>query len=274
MIHRVLLVDDEPLARERLVSLVRDVAPQADCREAGDGPAAVEAIRAWAPQVVFPDVQMPGLDGFEVLEEVGVANMPLTVFATAFDEHAMRAFDAAAVDYLLKPFDAARFAAAWHRVAQLHAAAVLTQEARGIPTSAVESLGALLAASRAASRGATSGAEPSRGHLSRLLVRRGERTIIVPVRDVRWMRSDGNYVELHTGQGTELLRETLAQLEARLDPARFVRIHRRVIVAIDHVRELQPWFGGDQVLYLKDGTKLKVSRTRREAVASRLAGLA
>ncbi len=284
MIERVLIADDEPLARERLHTLVRRHAPDVHLREAGDGLAAVEAIEAWAPQVVLLDIQMPGKDGFDVIETVGADRMPLTVLVTAYDTHALRAFDAAAVDYLLKPFDDERFVAAWRRVARLHAAAVLADEARH--------LAALLDVVRAprdgssalphtahASRSGGGGPDPApRGErlperlLERFMVRKGDRTIVVPVADVRWLQSDGNYVELRTAQGTHVMRETLAHIEARLDPARFVRIHRRVIVAIDFIRELQPWFGGDQILVLKDGSKLRVSRTRREAVASRLAG--
>ncbi len=280
MIERVLIADDEPLARERVSALVRAIAPSASQRTVGDGKSAVQIIREWAPHVVLLDIQMPGADGFEVIELVGSAAMPLTVFVTAYDEHALRAFNAAAVDYLLKPFSEDRFAAAWQRVARLHAASLLANEA--------QHLSALLHAANVGQgdRGVSVGAEPqsapsgtpapssTRASIAeRFMVRKGERTVLVPVSDVRWLQSDGNYVELHTAQGTHVMRETLAHVEERLDPARYVRIHRRVIVAIDFIRELQPWFGGDQVLILKDGAKLRVSRTRREAVASRLAGL-
>jgi two-component system LytT family response regulator len=257
MIERVLIADDEPLARERVSTLVRAIAPLAQLRTVGDGSSAVQVIREWAPHVVLLDIQMPGKDGFAVIESVGADAMPLTVFVTAYDEHAMRAFNAAAVDYLLKPFSEERFATAWQRVARLHAASMLANEA--------QHLSALLhAVAPAAARPVIA---------ERFMVRKGERTVLVPVSDIRWLQSDGNYVELHTAQGTHVMRETLAHVEERLDPSRYVRIHRRVIVAIDFIRELQPWFGGDQVLILKDGSKLRVSRTRREAVASRLAGL-
>lgn len=256
---RVLIADDEPLARERVRELVRALAPGAECREVGNGDAAVEQIRAWAPQAVFLDVQMPGLDGFGVVAAIGPERMPPTAFVTAFDEHAMRAFDVAAVDYLLKPFDDARFAETWRRLARAHASASLAGEARRLAD--------LIAAVAAPAPAPSAFAE-------RFLVRIGDRTYIVPVGDVRWMQSDGNYVDLHTATGAHTIRETLASVEARLDPARFIRIHRRVIVAIDFIKEMQPWFAGDQVLVLRDGTKLRVTRTRREALAARLAGRA
>lgn len=261
MLERVLIVDDEPLARQRVARLVHTRQPGAALREAGSGAAAIEVITAWAPQVVFLDIQMPGGDGFSVVEAVGVDRMPPTVFVTAYDAHALRAFDAAAVDYLLKPFDEARFAAAWSRAERLHASRALIGEATR--------LSALL---EIVARGAAAPPTPAPEIPTRIMVRAGERSIFVPVESVRWMQSDGNYVTLHTADATYTLRETLTAMEARLDPARFVRIHRRVIVAIDQIKELQPWFAGDQVLILRDGTKLRVSRTRREAVVSRLEG--
>jgi two-component system LytT family response regulator len=259
VIERVLIVDDEPLARERLRDLVRAAAASARIEEATDGDAAVERIAAWKPQVVFLDIQMPRRDGFAVVAAIGPAEMPPVAFVTAFDEHAIRAFDVSAVDYLLKPFDDARFTKTWQRLERAHAAASLTDDAR--------KLGELLAAVA----GVATAAPPGR-FLERFLVRVDERTFPVPVHDVRWMQSEGNYVELHTAAGKHTVRESLAHLEDRLDPARFVRIHRSVIVALDQIKEMQPWFAGDQVLILRDGTKLRVSRTRRAALAARLAG--
>ncbi len=261
MIDRILIADDEPLARERVRELVRQLAPAAAIKEVGDGDAAVEAIRQWAPQGVFLDIQMPGRDGFAVLSAIGPSAMPATVFVTAYDTHALEAFDAAAVDYLLKPFDDARFATSWQRLVRAHAHASIAAEARR--------LGALLAA--VSGDGAPVESSPA-AFAERVLVRDGERTYPLALKDVRWMQSEGNYVDLFSSAGKHTLRETLSNLESRLDPARFVRVHRRVIVAIDQIKELQPWFAGDQVLILKDGTKLRVSRTRREAVQARLEG--
>ncbi len=265
MIDRILIADDEPLARERVRELVRALAPGAAIKEVGDGDAAVEAIRQWSPQGVFLDIQMPGRDGFAVLSAIGPAAMPATVFVTAYDTHALKAFEAAAVDYLLKPFDDARFATSWQRLIRAHAHASIAAEARR--------LGALLAAVSGESASEAVGAAPT-AFAERVLVRDGERTYPLALKDVRWMQSEGNYVDLFTSAGRHTLRETLTNLESRLDPARFVRVHRRVIVAIDQIKELQPWFAGDQVLILKDGTKLRVSRTRREAVSARLEGRA
>jgi two-component system LytT family response regulator len=263
MITRVLIADDEPLARERLRELLRVRAPEAAVREVGDGEAAVEAIRTWAPEAVFLDIQMPRGDGFAVVEQVGAAAMPPTCFVTAYDAHALRAFEVAAVDYVLKPFDDLRFEAAWARLAQMHAARSLADEARRFS--------ALLAAIGGTVAEEASQPAPSR-YAERLVVRNGDRSYPVQVHDIRWVQSDGNYVDLFTANGRHTLRETLQELERRLDPARFVRVHRRVIVAIDQIKELQPWFAGDQVLILHDGTKLRVSRTRREAVVARLEG--
>ena len=265
MLSRVLIADDEPLARERIRELVRALAPQVECREVGDGDAAAEAITEWAPQAVFLDIQMPRRDGFAVVAAVGHERMPPTAFVTAYDIHALRAFEVAAVDYLLKPFDDARFRRTWERITRAHDAAALAEQAHA--------LGALLAAVGGHGTSPAPGGHTAQtAYVERFLVRNGERTYPVATRDINWLQSDGNYVDLHTATGAHTIREPLASVEARLDPARFVRVHRRVIVALDHIKELQPWFAGDQVLILKDGTKLRVSRTRRAALAERLEG--
>jgi len=256
MLQRILIADDEPLARERVASLLRALDPKVEIREVGDGNATVAAIREWSPQVLFLDIQMPGLDGFAVISAVGVGAMPPTVFVTAYDAFALQAFDVAAVDYLLKPFEDERFTEAWRRLERTHASGKLAEEA--------ERFRELLAAVS----GAGTPAAPA--FTERFLVRIADRTVVVPVQDVRWMQSDGNYVDLFTPAGAHTIRETLTGIEARLDPTKFVRIHRRVIVAIDFIKEMRPAFAGDQVLILRDGTKLRVTRTRREAVAARL----
>lgn len=266
---RIVIADDEPLARERIRELLRERAPGAELREVGDGQSALEAIREWAPEAVFLDIQMPRGDGFSVVEQVGAAAMPPTCFVTAYDAHALRAFEVAAVDYVLKPFDDVRFAAAWARLEQMHAARSLADEARRF-----SALLAAVAGGASANQPEAAGSTPgsTARFAERLVVRNGDRSYPVAVQDIRWVQSDGNYVDLFTANGRHTLRETLQELERRLDPARFVRIHRRVIVAIDQIKELQPWFAGDQVLILHDGTKLRVSRTRREAVVARLEG--
>jgi len=264
MIERVLIVDDEPLARERLATLVRAHAPEAAIREAGNGAAAIECIQGWAPDIVLLDIQMPAGTGFEVVESVGVEKMPPTVFITAHDEFAIRAFDVAAVDYLLKPFDDDRFAAAWQRVSARHGTGELVAQAR-VMSNLLSSAGATGSRSSASSNAAPAWTD-------RLVVKQDQRTIVVMLSDVQWMESDANYVVLHSGRDRFQVRETLTSLESRLDPRRFMRIHRRFIVEIRAMKELQPWFGGDQVMILRDGTKLRVSRNYRATVARRLAG--
>ncbi|MES2524265.1 MAG: LytTR family DNA-binding domain-containing protein [Gemmatimonadota bacterium] len=267
MTRRVLIADDEPLARERIALLLRALAPDVDVREAGNGADAADEILAWAPDAVFLDVQMPEQDGFQVVASVGPARMPATVFVTAFDQHALRAFDVAAVDYLLKPFDDARFAAAWNRLVERRALRAIRDESQRL---------ALMLATHEAggwSASAPASAPPPPRWTDRLVIKKDQRTYVLPLATVSWAESSGNYVVLHAGKERHELRETLTALEARLDPARFVRVHRRIIVALDAIRELQPWFGGDQVLILKDGTKLRVSRSYREHVAQRLHGV-
>lgn len=264
MISRVLIVDDEPLARDRLVGLVRALTPGAAVREAPDGSAAVDLIRDWAPDAVILDIQMPGRSGFEVIEAIGADRMPLTIFATAHDNEAVRAFEVAAVDYLLKPFEDERFAAAWRRLEALrHSGEVMVQARR---------LTSLLAATPSAPSAPDDPAPAPRRYLERLAVKLDQRTIMVPLSDVYLLEASGNYVTLHTAKGNHLVRETLTALESRLDPARFVRIHRRFLVDLTATRELQPWFGGDQMLVLRNGETVKVSRRFRDSFVRRLAG--
>ena len=261
MIDRVLIVDDEPLARERLVDLVRTRASNVTLGEAGDGDAAVESIRSFRPDAVFLDVEIPALNGFEVVQAVGCERMPPTVFVTAYDEYALRAFDVAAVDYLLKPFDDARFDEAWRRIVERCAAGALVAHAQRFRE--------LLAAVGETPVGAAATATATS---DRLVVRDGQRVIVVPLADVLWIESDGNNVVIHTAGGSHRLRETLVRLAARLDPARFVRIHRRYVVDLAAMQELRPWSGGDQLLVLRGGKRLPVSRNYRHEVARRLAG--
>lgn len=254
MLDRVLIADDEPLARERVRRLLHSLSPSTECREVGNGDDTVDELRAWKPDALFLDVQMPGLDGFGVVHAIGPGAMPPTAFVTAYDEHAIRAFEVAAVDYLLKPFGDDRFGECLARLEKARVTSSLAQE--------TTRLTALLATVSA----------PAPTYLDRFAVRIGDRTVFVPTPEVRWMRSDGNYIDLYTAKGAFTVRETLASVESRLDPARFIRIHRRVIVALDFIQEMRPRFAGDQVLVLRDGTKLRVTRTRREALAERLAG--
>jgi two-component system LytT family response regulator len=267
----VLVVDDEPLARERLRTLLTRERDVAEVSEAGDGNAAVEALLTHRPDVVFLDVQMPGRDGFEVMAAIGPERMPTTIFVTAYDQHAVRAFGVHAVDYLLKPFEDERFAQALARARK--------QQGLEAVEAAAHRLRALLAevaphaaAGTVTAPVVTAPAPPPSRYADRVMVKHDGRSYVVRLAEVRVIESDGNYVQLHDARTKHVIRETLTALEARLDPARFVRIHRRLIVNIDAVKELQPWFGGDQVMVLTDGTKLRVSRTYRERVAEALGG--
>ncbi|MFN0099673.1 MAG: LytR/AlgR family response regulator transcription factor [Gemmatimonadaceae bacterium] len=260
----VLVVDDEPLARSRVKGLLAREGDVREVLEAEDGEAAVRVLRETTPDIVFLDVQMPGRDGFGVIEAIGPEKMPATVFVTAFDQHALRAFDVHAVDYLLKPFDDERFAQALAHAREqrgLKAVARAASALRGVLDDVVS--GVLDDVVRD---------DPTVRYADRVMVKHEGRSYVVRMSDVRVVESDGNYVHLHDAKTKHIIRETLSALESRLDPAKFVRIHRRLIVNLDAVKELQPWFGGDQVMLLNDGTKLRVSRTFREHVAKALEG--
>jgi two-component system LytT family response regulator len=249
---RVIVVDDEPLARAGIRTLVEREPGFTVLAECRDGPSAVDAIERLAPDLVLLDIQMPEMDGFEVIEAVGPKRMPAVVFITAHDRHAVRAFDASALDYLLKPFDDQRFQRALARARQ-----ALGQRPAGELS---DRLTRLL---------------DERGPLPyhrRLPVRTEGRTRFVAVEQIDWIEAAGASLRLHAGPTVHTTRGPLTALEARLDPARFVRIHRSTIVSLDRVQEVQPYFHGDAILILHDGTRLRVSRDRREAVERALLG--
>lgn len=244
---RALLVDDEPPARRKLRDLLAREGDFEIVGEAEDGLAAVEAIRAADPDVVFLDIQMPRLDGFGVIAEVGVEAMPLVVFVTAYDEHAVRAFEVQALDYLLKPFAPSRFQSLLAR---------LRQRIERKPDDLDERIGKLLAAVRPA---AGAGAP-----LRQILVDRGEgRQALLAVAEIDLIRAEGNYLRFFAHGDETRKRGTLRDLEERLDPAQFVRLNRSEIVRLEAVRELQPWFHGDARVLLKDGTVVTWSRRYR-----------
>lgn len=251
---RVLIVDDEPLAREG-VRLHLAAHEEIDIiGECGSGEEAVQRIEADDPDLVFLDVQMPGLDGFGVLEAIGEAALPAVVFVTAYDQFALRAFEAHALDYLLKPFEAERFDKALERVrAQLRARSTNTMEER---------LRALVASLSGKAR-----------FLERMVARTGGRILILRVADVDWIEAAANYVRVHIGAKHYLVRETMTHLETRLDPDKFLRIHRSIIVRKDRIKELEPLFQGDYSIILVDGTRLTSSRGYREKIQSFLQGV-
>jgi two-component system LytT family response regulator len=243
----VLIVDDEPLARERVAQLL---AAHADFRvvgEAGDGAAAIDAITALRPDAVFLDVQMPGLDGFAVLEALPADRRPAIVFVTAFDEHALRAFEVSAIDYLVKPVDRDRFVRTVERLRGRNEAAEAT------------ALAALLATLRA-----------DRSRPARFVTRDARGYYFVAAADVEWIEAQDNYIALHAGGKEHLVRDTLRAVEERLDPARFVRVHRSALVNLDFVARIEPQGSGAFTLVLRDGSSLTSSRSYNGLLRERL----
>jgi two-component system LytT family response regulator len=248
---RTLVVDDEPMARERLRTLLQQEADVDVVGECADGTQAVAAIEHHAPDLVFLDVQMPGLDGFGVIQAVGVEKMPTVVFITAYDEYALRAFEVHALDYLLKPFGRDRF-----RETLSHARASLERRRAG-------DLGRRLLA-------LVHDLKPEPATLERLVVKSGGRVFFLRTEELDWIEAAGNYVRLHLGQESHLFRETMTRMEARLDARHFVRIHRSRIVNTERIKELQPWFNGESVVVLRNGTRLPLSRGYRDKLQQRL----
>jgi len=242
---RVLIVDDEPLALRRLRALLEvepDVEIVGECTDGGD---AVASIRAKSPDLVFLDVQMPVLDGFGVLEAVGIEQMPAVIFVTAYDRHALRAFEYNALDYLLKPFDRERFQKALERARAQLTQTVERNEAQQVVGAAEEYKG------------------PDRP-LERIVVKSAGRVFFLRVDEIDWIEAAGNYVRLHSGKEIHLLRDTMSSLESRMDARKFLRIHRSTMVNIERIHELQPLFHGDYVVILRDGTQLNLSRGYRQ----------
>jgi two-component system LytT family response regulator len=221
---------------------------------------------------------MPDLDGFGVVAALGGERVPSIVFVTAYDSYALRAFDVHAIDYLLKPFDPERFRAAFQRAREHLEQLSSAEQGKRIKLLLEEVLGegrATALAERSAAAGANGGGGgttviPRSRYLDRLMVKHDGRVYVVKVGDVDWFEAAGNYVRIHVGKTSHLIRETMHGIEAQLDPGMFVRIHRAVIVNIDRIRELQPWFAGDYIVILRDGRQLKLSRTYREHLQSRM----
>lgn len=260
----VLLVDDEALARRRLRRLLADAGDVTVVAECGSGAAAIEALRTHQVDLAFLDIQMPGVDGFMVAEALQGPESPLLVFVTAYDSHAIRAFEARALDYLLKPVRKERLGLALDRAREAIAGRRSTAYARQLRSVIAQ----LDGEPATAALGVT--AAPA---AERIEVREGERVRWIATADVAWAEAKGPHVLLHAKQGVFEIRDTLARLEASLDARRFVRIHRSFIVNLSQIKELQPWFGGDAVLVLHDGQQLKVSRTYRTQLRQRLNAL-
>jgi len=256
---RVLVVDDEPLARERLHELLHETPGVTVMGTAEDGPEAVDAIRDESPDLVFLDVQMPGMSGIDVIEEVGQAEMPVTVFVTAYDQYAIKAFDLAAVDYLLKPFDDERFEEALRR-AREH----IESQEDAIPDR-------LLRLLRERDPSLLDDADSNEeSYLERIAVQGQGKARIVSVDDVTHIIADGSYAELHTDDDTYVIRERMKTLAARLDPDAFVRVHRSAIVQLDEIELILRGGGGDYAVRLEEGTRVSVSRSRVGELQDRL----
>ena len=247
MTLRVIVVDDEPPARMRLRRLMADHADVAIIAECGDGASAVQAIESAAPDLVLLDIQMPELDGFDVLQALELPQLPAIIFVSAFDQYALRAFQVHALDYVLKPVEADRLAEAL-----AHARVRLAER---------QSSSGVVALLRDLTK--------DRPYLSRVPVRSDGKVKVIDLETVDWLGAADNYVALHAGRREFLVRDTIAGIEQRLDPQQFVRIHRSTIVRIDRINELVPDLHGDFQVLLKDGTVLAMSRTFRSHVEER-----
>ena len=242
---KTVIVDDEALARDRLRQLLQGEPDIQIVGECTDGREAVAAIQRESPDLIFLDIQMPELNGFEVLDAIKSDRMPVIVFVTAYDQFALKAFDVHAVDYLLKPFDRERF-----QVALRHALEQVKQRAdKSLPDRQSAALVELKPPAKAAER---------------LPVKSGGRVIFVRLDDIDWVEAAHNYIVLHVGKESHLLRETMNAFEARLSPEKFVRISRSTIVNIDRIKELQPLFYGEYAVTLQNGTRLTLSRRYRD----------
>jgi two-component system LytT family response regulator len=256
---RAVVVDDEPVAREAVRTLLREEASVEVVGEAASGDEAIQCVHLLRPDLLFLDVQMPGRDGFQVLEALG-ADVPRgVVFVTAFDEHAVRAFDVHALDYVVKPFGRPRFAAAVARA---------VERLRAEDTASLRrTLAALFRSQRPATEtGQLSDETDAPAYSERLAVRVGQRIVLVPVAELDWIESEGDYVRLHAGEASYFVAARTQAIERRLDPRRFLRIHRSVIVNLDRVRELQRDEDGGGAVRLGDGVRLRVARARWESL--------
>jgi two-component system, LytTR family, response regulator len=241
---RAVIVDDEPLARRRIRNLLAEAEDVDVLTECANGREAIQAIEESPPDLLFLDIQMPELDGFDVLQAIGVGHVPVVIFVTAYDQFALRAFEAHALDYLLKPFDDERFETALQRARERirqqtggdldHRLRALLKEVRGEP-----------------------------GYLQRMVVPSGHRSVFIRTEEIDWIEAERNYIRLHVAGRAYLLRENLSRIESTLDPAKFCRIHRSTIVNIDRIQAVESLFRGEYLLVLRDKTELTSGRSYR-----------
>ncbi len=241
---RTIISDDEPLAREKLRILLASEAGVRIVAECRDGRQTIDALRTYKPDLLLLDIQMPGADGFQVLSTIPADDIPLVVFTTAYDQYAIRAFETHAVDYLLKPFDHERL----HKAIERTRSELLKTNDREMTQRILD----LLASSRVESRVA-----------KRLVIKAAGRVVFLDVEEIDWVEAAANYVKLHVGRESHLLRESIGRISERLDPDRFVRVHRSTIVNVRRIKELQPCNSGEYIVVLKDGKELSCSRGYR-----------
>jgi len=242
---RALIADDEALARKFIRRMLKDDHDVEIVGECSNGKETIAMIRKENPDLVFLDVQMPEMDGFAVLEAIGVERLPEIIFATAYEQYAIRAFELHALDYLLKPFDQTRFREAI-RHAKERFRSERQKEGRMQITALLESISN----------------KPQ--YLDRLVIKAGGRITFLSTREINWIEADDKYVHLHTGKVNPMVRQTLSAMEAQLDPKKFRRVHRSAIVNVERIKELQPMFSGEHSILLEDGTKLTLSRNYKE----------
>jgi len=241
---KTIVVDDEPLARKRLQNLLKEDDEIELLKLCRNGKEAIETILKYSPDLVFLDIQMPEIDGFEVIRRLNMQRIPIIIFVTAYDEYALDAFEVHALDYLLKPFDKKRFYKALNRAKDY------LKNSTNKFDSKLESLVQEL--------------NPTPSYLNRLMVKTSGRVFFVGADEIEWIEASGNYVQLHTGDKSYLIRETMSNMGKKLNPDKFYRIHRSTIVNIECVKELQSWFHGDYMVIMKNGEKLTMSRNYKD----------
>jgi two-component system LytT family response regulator len=242
---RTLIVDDEALARKFIRRMLKDDRDFEIVGECSNGKETVAMIRTENPDVVFLDVQMPEMDGFDVLESIGFERLPEIIFTTAYEQYAIRAFELHALDYLLKPFDQARFKEAIRYTKERFGSERRNDEGTQL-------------------RALVENIKNKPQHLERLVIKSGGRITFLRTDEITWIEADDKYVHLHTSTARPMVRQTLSAMEEQLDPARFRRIHRSAIVNIEQIAELQPLFSGEYSILLQDGTKLTLSRNYKD----------
>ena len=254
---KTIIADDEPLAREKIRNLLEEDPDIELIGECADGIETVTAIRNQQPDLVFLDVQMPELDGFGVLKALRHSNMPTLIFVTAYDQYALRAFEVHALDYLLKPFDRERFQKALQR-AKEH----IRKEKSGEVNEKLLTLLQDLKSEKSNHH--------ERKYLERLVIKAGGRVTFLKTEEIDWIEAAGNYIRLYIGKDSHLLRDTMNNIQTKLDPEKFLRIHRSTILKIDRIKELQPWYHGEYVVTLENGKQLTSSRSYRHKLSKLL----